>query len=203
MRPSVKLTLALFMLASLTQSQEIRRPTVETTSAPSPLCTWSIVVAVAAPNFYDASGETTSSIVTGLEVDDATWRGSGATYSGFAAASGGYSSLNLVFYTQCTRVDSLINNNCALEYSLNSGSTWTTVYSSGNANRALTRDTVPISSAQNLTQIRVRYCVNGFADSGSSAFGSMRITAYDIRTEGILSGGSSSPPRKAQVVGAK
>ncbi len=194
------LILVIALLASSMYAQEIRRPTVETQGVTAPLCSTGGATLtsgyVGAINFYDAGGESTlTSWIYYAPTDDAPHYGS-EQYSGFAAGST-YTSLNLVIYSASgTNSDYFgISPRSAVEYSTNGGSTWTTVYNT-TATRGLTRDTIALSPSQDLTALRVRVCSQGATDYDpdyGSSYSIRYVNGYDIRTEGMVSGGLADP----------
>lgn len=177
------------LLCSLSWSQEIRRPSVEANDTSASPCTGSQLASSTMPLFYDAAGDATSSTQTSSSVsgiDQYKQR----KFTTWAAASGGYASLALKIRSQCVGTPAFPitaeQGACGVQYSINSGATWTTVrFASGNGTIwATTTDSISLSPSQNLAQLQVRICVAGIADSGHNGTGT--LTGYDIRTEGIL-----------------
>jgi hypothetical protein len=191
--------LIICLLATLGWGQEIRRPTTETDSLTGAVCNsgGGTTGVPAMPNFYDSSGESTSSTDGsdwGDTIDNLGVAG-GKIYSGFPAASGSYSALNLIVYSSCTHHDgsSLSNAGCAVQYSTNNGSTWTTDYFVSNTtNHSLVRDTISLSTSQDLTQLKVRWCTSAVDNGSTDSY--YTLAGYDIRTEGTLSSPTAATP---------
>ena len=170
---------------------ETLRPSVETQGT-GPNCGLSSEGGSALPNFIDYGGESTDSVSTG-DYGSGTSVYREDTYSAFPAASGAYSALNLIFYTQCTLDDGGGGTPvCELQYSTNSGSTWTTVYNV-TGSRGLTRDTIALSAGQNLSQVQVRWCYDGDTDNETYDY-YHTFYGYDIRTVGTLSSPTVATP---------
>jgi hypothetical protein len=62
-----------------------------------------------------------------------------------------------------------------LEYSLNGGVTWTTIYDVTGSSRALTTDQISLSTAQNTALVQIRATVT----TGGSAGNSCSIRFYE------------------------
>jgi hypothetical protein len=75
-----------------------------------------------------------------------------------------------------------------MQYSLNAGTTWTGIFAR-TANHNLGEDLVSIPTTQDLTQLQVRYCIDGTA--GGKV---MTLVGADIRTEGTIAGVQVNSP---------
>lgn len=106
------------------------------------------------------------------------WDGNASTYSAGSSKSGvgavseswqgwasatGTNTVTLKVTSQCT-YPSGASGTCKLEYSTNAGVSWTTIYSVSSA-RAQTTDSISISTAINLSNIRIRATVSGAGSS--------------------------------------
>lgn len=184
------LAVLLATLVGLARGQEIRRPTAEADFAGT---TFSCAIgtrqtSAAMPNFYDASGTSTSSSdsqLGGHNADKYRTR----KFTTWAAASGSYSALTLKVNTADV-IGGVNGGEVDIYYSTNAGSTWTNVYID-TVGAAQQTYTAALNPAQDLSQLQVAYCLYGASDLGVIGdFGTAQITGYDIWTEGTLSGGS-------------
>lgn len=141
-------------------------------------------------NFYDSSGEATSTAntIAGDIIDNPVW--AGELFTGFTNAS----RTNTVLKVRSAVTAGLQSIYSAVEYSTDGGSSWSLVPNQSgfftNSGWSARTDSSTISDSIDLSsQLQVRYCVTS-TDQASSTF-----TGYDIRVEYLLAGG-----RKGQVI---
>lgn len=181
----------LLLLVTGAMAQEIRRPTAESDPSGSPtgLCPAGGAQASAAmPNFYDVTGVGTSSTLTATSTNVATHT-KGRTFTTWATASGPYSSLSLNVNSSATLDPTNLNGDAGVEYSLNGGSTWTTLRASGGTTGwSQTTDTVSLSAGQALSSVQVRMCIDSFTPTAIQSF-----SGFDIWTSGVLLTAPAAP----------
>lgn len=192
--------IVLLILSGLGWAQEIRRPTADVSDTTSTLCTGTAQASSSMASARDADVSTYGMLsVSGTGLTDHM---QGRRLDTFAAASGAYSALALKITSSCDTSTGLSlheNGSCGLEYSLNSGALWTTLFTSSSG-WALATSSVSLSTAQDLSLIRVRTCgVGDMAGDGTSP-GSASVQIWDIRTEGNLSAGTGSTAAKRRVI---
>ena len=179
--------LVILALISAGFAQEIRRPTVDATTASSSVCSGTNLSSAAMTSSYDAGipPTTTFSTLGSASVGTARWRG--RVFTGWAAASGSYSTLSLNINFDCQGAPAGWGQ-CAADYSLNGGSTWTNLfnYSDGNPQQTAT---LSIPAGTTLTSVQVRLCSKANYDSTDVQDSSTNFDVWDIWTSGTLSSG--------------
>jgi hypothetical protein len=203
MRKHLHLALALLLTLSAA-AQEIHRPTAQANDATAGNCSGTNQASATMPNFFDGTGESTSSTDGSYSATSAGgWRQ--RKFTGFAAASGAYSSLTLKIRSSCSYTEDAPTTGtgrCSAQYSTDSGATWTTIFNSflttDGVGRAVTTDTVTLTALQDLTKVQVRVCTRGQGNGSDGAETDM--VGYDIRTEGVLDTGSAGARRRVIIV---
>lgn len=185
----------ILIAADISDAQEIRRPTAETSTS-LPVCSGytNQIVTQAYPNGWDAFGPSTStanSAVGTIAGPDGTE--GGGVITTWAAASGAYTSLNLIVEASCTKKGT--GDGCGLQYSINGGSSYTAI---ATGSWAQTVFTVSVSPSTVLSNIVVRDCT--FAHDGPNAptNGLATLTIFDIRTEGVL--GATPTKKRVRII---
>lgn len=189
-----KLLAILFCTTLAFGADEIKRPTVDADPGSTTWATNACGVSSYLNNTtsgalaYDAAGQSTS--VTYSQLGTTAGSGQSMTsrrFSSWAAAGQTYTSLTLNFSTSSPGANAFGGSACLL-YSLNGGSTWTTVRCDGGTGWAQTTDTVTLSTSQSLANIQIGVCVAGTQGGGVSADrGQDAIQLYDFWTDGVYS----------------
>lgn len=182
----MKRLITLLLLAGVSFSQEVRRPTADADNSGAPCSNLTTATSPTMTNAYDSSGTGTSASMTvsGTGCNDNTVcidRKGGRSFSSWTAASGAYSSLTLNSSFTCT-TSGAGSADCQVQYSLNSGTSWTAL-SSGVP--------VTLSSSQSLSQLQVRACAEGAGvdnglTTGNGGAGSATLAISDIWTSGVI-----------------
>lgn len=184
----VWLLLTVLLVADLARAQEIKRPTAEADAGAVAAfgCSGTNSASGTMPNFYDASGQSTSSSLTGAGSTTTTfyktrkftsWQTTGNTYSALT--------LNVNVSTASGGVGGGL---MGIVYSTNSGGSWTSITSASDFTQQTF--TVSLSAAQDLSTLQVGVCVEGESGGGVLGdFGSETVTGFDIWTSGTTSGG--------------
>lgn len=177
------------LLVSCCFAQDVKRPNTDVDSGATIKCgigtsSGSSTMTLA----YDAAGQSTSSIIAIQGSISQSHYRSRAFYN-WTAPSGSYSALTLNINAQNVETNSTGSvGGGELKYSLNNGSTWTTIVSGagGGGWPRLTR-TINLSASQDLSQIRVSACV--YSTAGGDTNGPTEtMTIFDIWTSGTVSG---------------
>lgn len=187
--------LALIFCATLAfGADEIKRPTADndpgSTTWATNACGTSTYQSntTSGANAYDAAGQSTS--VTYSVTGSTAGNGQNMTsrrFTTWQAAGQTYTSLTLNFNTVGPGPNAGGGKACLL-YSLNSGSTWTTVRCDTFAGWVQTTDTVTLSTSQDLSQIQVGVCVAGQQGGGVPVNrGTDSIQLFDFWTDGVYS----------------
>lgn len=185
--------LALIFCATLAfGADEIKRPTTDNDPGSTTWATNACGVSTYTANStsgalaYDAAGQSTS--VTYSQLGTTSGSGQNMTSRKFQAwqsATQTYTSLTLNFNTSSPGANAFGGASC-LMYSLNSGSTWTTVRCDAGGGWTQTTDTVTLSAAQNLSNIQIGICVAGVQGGGVPGNrGQDSIQLYDFWTDGV------------------
>ena len=192
-----KIFIVVFLtLAALSATgQEIRRPTADADDFGA--CTGTQQAGTSFANAYDSSGTSTSASESATGATGSTTTGAahckGRGITTWAAASGAYSSLTLNVNSDCT--DDTVNDggSCLIQYSLNGGTSWTTLASDDSLGGWAQRtDTVTISASTSLSNIKVRATVIGnggcvcSSTGGPFLAGSASIDLFDVWTSGVI-----------------
>ena len=170
---------ALLLLALSCQAQELLRPTAEMNIMSGLGCVGFNQASGNMPLAYDAAGLTTSSSQSASGTTSVSHFKARAFIT-WAPTSNTYSALTLNVNTASagsTGSDGLAE----IDYSINSGTSWTAIRSSGGG-WSQTTDVVTLSAAQDLTKLRVAICVEG--DRDPTVPGSDSIQVFDIWTLG-------------------
>ena len=164
-------------------AQEIRRPTAEADTSGAGCTATNTDISSGMPNFYDAGGEGTSSTDSDFSpgVGTQTYK-NGRRFSTIPAASGSYTTLNLIIKSSC--VLAVGSGYCTLQYSTDGGTNFAAVTGRSATTWAAVTDTIPLTPTQNLTLVQVRWCKR-MTDNASTGT-RVDLTGYDIRTEGTL-----------------
>ena len=177
-----KLIAVLILAATVTAwASTYARPSADADSASAYGCTGTDQTSTSMSAVYSGkSGAGPTGVSSGLAV---TSPGSGAAYnyttrifSGFP--SGAQSSVTLDVSEACANNYNSVYGKCAVEYSTNSGSTWTSLYSGSNSSQ--TTYTVSIGSMTNLSTLQVSVCSQARYDPVDLTLTAETITAYDI-----------------------
>jgi hypothetical protein len=186
---TIKYLVLSLLLVGLASAQEIRRPTAD--SNPGVVCSTATVATAAGTNAYDSSGTATSVAYTanGAINSPSTSNGEARTFTTWASPSGSYSSLSLNVNTSCVDDTANAGGGCTVDYSINSGSSWTTLISdSTHGGWTQQTTTVTLSTSQAFSSLQVRGCA--FGNGGDSSIpitrGNATVTLFDIWTSGIL-----------------
>jgi len=192
-----RLPIIFFLLVLSGFAQEIRRPTADSDNS-APDCFGTAVASASGANAYDGSGTSTSVAYTasGTSGRPGTSRKTGRLFATWATPSGAYSALTLNVNSSCT--DDAINagGECFISYSTNGGATWTALISdSSSGGWGQVTTTVTLSAGQDLTQLQVRACADGFAGDLNLPLipGTGTVTLFDVWTSGTLAPPSSKP----------
>jgi hypothetical protein len=171
-----------FLLASLASvvtlyAASVMRPTADSDPGEaSSLCTAGTnAVSAAMPESWDADENTFDSIVAILATSS---KNSQRLFSGFGTLAG--SDKTLIIKSQHTIGGGDGIGSGVIEYSLNAGGAWTTLFQSMNTGRPLTTDTITLPAEQDVSQIQVRACVTATSVGNTS---SSTLNIYDIRAE--------------------
>jgi hypothetical protein len=167
--------------ASMAWASTYARPSADANSASALGCSGTDQTSTSMSAVYSGkSGAGPTGASSGLAV---TSPGSGVAYnyttrifSGFP--SGAQSSVTLDISEACANDTSSTDGHCAVEYSTDSGSTWTSLYSGGNSSQ--TTYTVSIGSMTNLSTLQVSVCSQAKYDIVVPSITTETITAYDI-----------------------
>ena len=165
-------------LTVCTRGQEIRRPTANADTASSHNCIGVRQLNVAMPLFYDAGTPPTSTCSIQFARGSNTqslWKG--RLFSAWQTSGSRCSALVLNVNLLC---DISNNGQCAVEYSVNSGSSWTTLDADITGLPQQTFTAV-LSNSQSLPAIQVRICVEGDEGEGIDQ-GAATMSGYDIWT---------------------
>ncbi len=173
------------LLLASAMGQEILRPTADIDNS-APACFGSAFASTAMTASYDASGTATSAGLTSSGTISAN-RKKGRAFITWAGASGPYSALTLNVNSSCAENGATNNGGeCILRYSLDGGSTWTTLISETLADGsgwAQQTTTVSLMPSQTISQIQVDACSAGI---GTTPIGTATVTIWDIWTAGTL-----------------
>jgi len=198
---------ALLLLAGMASGQEIRRPTANAVSTASTIgCTGTnFGTTVTNPaNWYDTGTPptTTSGTSVSTAISTATQRWNGQVITGWALASGSYSSLTGNINMSCASSPYAGWDTCFAVYSLNAGSTWSGLGLAGSGVSATGQTTysVTIPSGTVLSNIQVAFCSQSLYDSDNASNITTTLTIWDIWTSGIL--GASIYQPGLQVIGS-
>lgn len=107
------------------------------------------------------------------------------------AAGGTYSALTLNVTSTCAGNST---GKCSVFYSTNSGSSWNTVKSASTWTSTTT--TITLSSAQDLSTLKLLYCAIASDGSSGGTTGHRTLTVSDAYTEGTLGSPAASGRRK-------
>lgn len=172
--------------------QEIRRPSADSDpGAVTPCAAGTTTATTAGTNAYDASGTATSIAYTaaGSQTSTGVTRHATRLFNTWATPSGSYSSLSLNVNSACT--DDTVNagGDCFVQYSTDTGSSWTTIKSdSSTGGWTQQTNTVSLATNQTFSALQVRVCGDGFGSTTGSGIpaGTATITTFDIWTSGVV-----------------
>jgi hypothetical protein len=198
----MKKLLWVLLLASA-WGQDLKRPTVDIDSGTTVKCGFG--TKASAPPMalaYDSAGQATSAKLTAAGTVTQTFYKS-RTFSTWQAPAGAYSDLTLSINSSSVETTTGSVGNMVIQYSIDNGSSWTTVRSSGHGpGWARGTSTIFLSPTQDMTQIKVAACALG--EAGGDAPGSTdTITIWDIWTTGTLSGGGGGPVAGGSTAGRR
>lgn len=167
--------------ASMAWASTYARPSADANSASALGCSGTDQTSTSMSAVYSGkSGAGPTGASSGLAV---TSPGSGTAYnyttrifSGFPA--GAQSSVTLDVSEACANNDAPSFGLCAVEYSTNSGSTWTSLYSGEDSSQ--TTYTVSIGSMADLSTLQVSVCSHAKYDLITPTSTDETVTAYDI-----------------------
>jgi len=188
-----RLILFLFFASSAySQSHEILRPTVDSSSSITTLgCSGSNNTSSSMANSHDTAGLSTSSSIqaTGsISVTHYEVR----IFSSWAAPTSAYTSLSLNVNTAGVETNNTGTDGVMqVSYSTNGGSSWIGIRTGGGfgGNWSQITDSKTLSTAQDFTKLQVAICVQGSA-GGDTNGTTDKVTAWDIWTDGTFTGGA-------------
>jgi hypothetical protein len=107
-----------------------------------------------------------------------------------------YTALDLKFDTQCAITNTNPAAGCNIQYSLDSGGSWT-VARSGTSWARVT-DTISLSTGQNLANIKIQMCALGKDGATGGTTSHATLTVFDIFTSGTVTGSSNRRKQTTQ-----
>lgn len=182
----------------LSQTYEYKRPTVDTSVS----CDDGAVTSASmAPVYSGKSGAgpvtSTSALISATGILNSG--SEGRIFSGWSGASGAYTALTLSTNQSCAviAVSDHGSGSCDIQYSLDSGTTWNTLYSYYTASTATDPQatvtlTIPYSVV--LTNLQVLVCVVGSGNNSQTGTqeATADLTVWDIWSTGTVASGGSS-----------
>lgn len=200
----MRLLALFFCVTTLAFGDELLRPTTDANSTSTSFgCSGTNVAFTSFPNAYDAAGLSTSSngsvtgggcqkFINGNCVVAGRNQFSARLFSGWLASGNSWASLTLNV-NWASQVGSLPQDSSCVAYSINGGTSWTSIACASGL-RTQATSTVVLPTTQNLTQLRVGICVLGQgAETGDGIAGQETITVWDIWTLGT----NNVPPTPA------
>lgn len=182
----MKTAIVFFLSAMICCAQELKRPSVDMDGGAKLAygCRGNNAASTAMPQAIDSAGLSTSSTLSAFGTNRQTFYKT-RLFKSWQATGNTYSALTL-------NVNSLSsggnpNGAACVKYSLNSGSTWTTIRCDlQSAGWGQITDTVTLSSTQSLATLQVAICAEGDVDAVFP--GQNDITVVDIWTLGTVNG---------------
>lgn len=187
--------LLVLLLCSLCYGQDLKRPTADVSQATTGIgCTGSNTGSSAMTNAYDAAGLTTSSTIS-IAGSTSSSRYGTRIFSTWQRADGSYSALTLNINSSSGGNSGDMPGEACVAYSLNNGSTWTSVRCDSSSGWDRRTDTITLSASQDLSQLKVGVCASGQRGSAGNPSkgidpifpGSDSVTVWDIWTVGTTS----------------
>lgn len=174
--------LFLVLLVASLSAQEIKRPTTDTDSG-NYGCFGTRDVSRIMTKAYDAAGLSTfASIVASGSMTGP--RLQARLFSGWTAASSGYVALTLNVNSFSDGFISGGGGTACIKYSIDGGTSFTTLRCDTGPGWVQTTDTVILSPSQDLTKLRVGMCASGSKGNADRDPGEDDILAWDIWTSG-------------------